>query len=191
MFLIFLLYIDKVKYQYNNVMFQMSLEIRNRVILSVVSLLIFIGVVGFFIIKQSQDEIIEQQAVSVAEIVVRHASSVRELYLKDVSNKSKHQNKLTEQIGGQRPFQSTPPLDVFTINLSIKSSDDSKGLFRYRLIDKWNLPSEKTHEGEFVNNAWAELEKQERQNFLGIGGWKSIYKIEKVGNIKTLMFFED
>lgn len=64
-------------------------NLRNRLILSVGALLILVGVAGYFLVKKSQHDIIEQQALTVAEIVVKHAIAVRSVYSESVVSKLK------------------------------------------------------------------------------------------------------
>ena len=168
----------------------LSSDLRNRLILSVVALLILVGVAGYFLVKESQNQIIEQQALTVAEIVVKHASAVRSVYSEDVVNKLKKDGTGSANINFHAIPGTVPLPAQFTRSISSKAAADSDGLYKYRLISKCNIAKGQGLNTEFLKSAWDKLEKQNLKNPTKPIEWQSSHKIDSSNGKQTLLYMK-
>ena len=146
----------------------LDVNLRNRLIISIGVLLILVGVAGYFLVKQSKQDIIEQHALTVAEIVVKHAGAVRSVYSDSIVS------KLQADGAGGSDYHShekpgTVPLPAqFIKSIAGKASADADGLYEYRAVSKWNLAADQGLNNDFLRSAWKELEKQDQANPSGV-----------------------
>jgi diguanylate cyclase (GGDEF)-like protein len=158
--------------------------------MSVGALLILVGVAGFFLVKESKNEIIQQQALTVAEIVARHASAVRSVYSEDVVNKLKKDGTGSADINFHETAGNVPLPAQFTRSISSKAFDDSDGLYKYRLISKWNIAKGQGLTTEFLKSAWDKLEQQNLKKPSKPIEWQSSHEILNLKGKQTLLYMK-
>ena len=168
----------------------LSPNLRNRLITSVGALLILVGVAGFFLVKNSQHEIIEQQALTVAEIVVKHASAVRSVYSESVVKKLKSDGTGFADINFHETAGAVPLPAQFIKNVAGKASADSDGLYKYRAVSKWNLAESQSLSSDFLKSAWSKLEAQDNPNPQKASDWKSSHAIQEANGTQTLLYMK-
>ncbi len=167
-----------------------SSELRNRLIIAVGALLILVGVAGYFLVKESKNQIIEQQALTVAEIVVRHASAVRSVYSEDVVNKLKKDGTGSANINFHNIAGTVPLPAQFTRSISSKAAADSDGLYKYRLVSKWNIAKGQGLNTAFLRSAWEQLEKQNLYSPTQPIEWQSSHEIVNSNGKQTLLYMK-
>lgn len=161
-----------------------SPDIRGRLVLSVGALLTLVGIAGYFVVQDSQNRLIEHQAVTVAEIVVRQATASRSVYSQNIVARS-------AESMSRNPHESsfTLPLpSTFLKDVSIASSGNSAGLYEYRPVSKWNLSEGQGLNNAFLSDAWENLESQDQVSPDQAIDWQPFYRIEQVGGKDTLMY---
>ena len=159
-------------------------------IIAVGALLILVGVAGYFLVKESKNQIIEQQALTVAEIVVRHASAVRSVYSEDVVNKLKKDGTGSANINFHNIAGTVPLPAQFTRSISSKAAADSDGLYKYRLVSKWNIAKGQGLNTAFLRSAWEQLEKQNLYNPTQPIEWQSSHEIVNRNDKQTLLYMK-
>lgn len=165
-----------------------SIDLTRKIILLVGMLLLFVGLSGYFVMIKSENIIIENQSLSVAEIVARQASAARSVYSKKILGKVRK-----DEIGfsdRDYPHKSgaLPIPAQFLKDMAKQASESSEGLYKYRAVSKWNLADGQDLNNDFLKYAWAELEKQDQANPKKAIDWKPIYRVEKFEGQQTLLY---
>ena len=166
----------------------LSLGIRNRLILLIGALLTFVGVAGYVVVLDSQQRLIESQAVQVAEIVTRQAMAAHYVYSNEILGNVQQDQTNDSQIEKHNQPGKLPIPAKFMKSLALQSSLSSNGLYKYGIVSKWNLAEGQSLEGDFLKNAWKDLEKQEHKNPKQAIQWTPSYDFEEVNGEKTLLF---
>ena len=159
-------------------------------IIAVGALLVLIGVSGYFIVKQSQHDIIEYQSLEVADIVVTHARAVRSVYNANVVAKLEADGTGYAEFRHKELAGTVPLPAQFIKSVSGKASENSEGLFRYRPVSRWNLSPDQGLSSEFLKSAWLSLEMQDELAPNGPIDWKPVHTIEMVDGEETLKYLQ-
>jgi len=163
-------------------------QVRKRAIFLVAILLIFVGITGYFVIKDSQQRLIEHQAVTVAEIVARQAAAARSVYARDIIGKVKADTTGFADINYHEKVGALPLPAQFLKGVANRASADSDGLYQYRPVSKWNLEINQGLNGPFLEWAWKELERQDQSAPTQAINWKPAYQIMQFDDKETLLY---
>ena len=159
---------------------------RRITIISVV-LLILVGIVTVEVVSRGQHQVIEFQALELAEIVARLATNARSVYAKEVIGKLKRDG-YGSHINYQELKGFVPLPAQFLKYLGIRATNDTAGLYSYKPISKWNLEESQGLSDDFKRWAWNILESQEQQSPREPINWKPAWRIEDINGVKTLRF---
>jgi diguanylate cyclase (GGDEF)-like protein/PAS domain S-box-containing protein len=134
-------------------------------------------VAAYFVVENAVKNTVEQQALSVAQIVAAGATTARSVYAKEIAGKLQadgtgpHAN--SEQMPGYVPIPAQ-----FLKMIGLATTANSANLFRYQPVSKWNLePTQGIADG-FLAWAWPQLEKQDQAFPKGPIDWKPIWRFE-------------
>lgn len=163
-------------------------QVRKRAFLLVTTLLILVGITGYFVIKDSQQRLIEHQAVTVAEIVARQAAAARSVYASDIIAKVKADATGFADIDYHKKDGALPLPAQFLKAVANRASADSDGLYQYRPVSKWNLEISQGLNGAFLEWAWKELERQDQSAPTQAINWKPAYLIRQFDDKETLLY---
>lgn len=166
-----------------------SPSLRNRLIMSVGALLILVGVAGYFVVIQSQHHIIEQQALTVAKIVAKHANAARSVYNTSIVQKVTADKTGFADIYFHEKKGGIPLPAQFLKNVAGKASRESDGLYEYRAVSKWNLAPDQDLNNAFLKTAWKDLEKQGQTNFT-LDNWQPYHSVTKKNGQEIFMYLE-
>ena len=171
-----------------------AMGLRQKFIAFVFLIAAVLGVSSYLFILDSHNEIIESEAVRIAEIVSAQVLADREIYtgvvIKKLETDGSHK-------GGVRDYKFREgfiPLPAqFVRSVSKKVKEKSKDLYSYQLISKWNLNRNQGLKDQFDEWAWGELEKQDEklaEKNSGESGylWDPVYRFEMVNNKRTLRY---
>ena len=163
-------------------------NIVNRKILIVLPIFfIGISVITWQLVSYGQQRTLEIQALEIAEIIARQASSARSVYSKYVVSKLR-KDGFGSHIASQDKAGFVPLPAQFLKLFGRQSSEESDGLFRYKPVSKWNLEPTQGLDDDFKRWAWAELEKQSLDNPKKAIDWQPAWRIEAVAGISTLRY---
>ena len=163
--------------------FHIASDFRNRLIISISALLILVGVAGYFLVMKSQHDIIEQQAKTVAEVVVKHAGAVRSVYSESIVDKLKTDGTGFADVNFHGISGAIPLPTQFLNDVADRASADSDDLYKYQAVSKWNLALGQGLTTDFLRSAWEELEQQDRNNPNEAIDWRASHQVlEKDGN---------
>lgn len=152
--------------------------LRKKALLFVLLASVLLGGMVVMLLSYAANQILESNALIVAEIVAGHARASRSVYTKDVVGKLKR-----DGTGGHQQYDEHPgyvPLPAqFLKRVSHYASIESNNLFFYRSVSKWNIEPTQGLSDEFLQWAWAELEKQDQVLPRFAIKWKPVWRIEE------------
>jgi len=158
---------------------------RSTVVLLCVFLLA--GLLGYMVVRDAVDRTVEQQALSIAEIVASQAKTARSVYAKEIAEKL-HQ----DGFGPSVDFAMLPghvPIPAQFLKLVGRAiAQDTSKLYEYKPVSKWNLESTQGLSDDFLRWAWPQLEKQDARQPLGIIAWKAVARFDVVDGHKVLRY---
>ncbi|HEY7239321.1 MAG TPA: EAL domain-containing protein [Burkholderiales bacterium] len=166
---------------------QSGIGLRRRVLITAVALLSAVVALTGYLISRGQQSLIEFQAVQLAEIVTRQSASSRSVYAEHVVG------KLTRDGVGvasehYKDERGNVPLPAQFLKLvGERIGIDSRGLYRYRPVSKWNLAPDQGLADDFQRWAWARLETQDLPATAPIA-WDPVWRIETVEGVSTLRY---
>ncbi len=167
---------------------QSGIGLRRRVLFTAVAFLSSVVALTGYLISRGQQSLIEFQGVQLAEIVTRQSASSRSVYAEHVVG------KLTRDGAGvaserYQDERGNVPLPVQFLKLvGERVSVDSRGLYRYRPVSKWNLAADQGLSDDFQRWAWALLEAQDRPAPKAPIAWEPVWRIETVDGVSTLRY---
>lgn len=151
-------------------------------------LLLVVGISGYFVMIKSENTIIENQSLSVAEIIAQQASAARTIYASEILGKVQSDGIGFSDRDYHNKEGALPIPAQFWKNMAAKASEDSEGLYKYRAVSKWNLASDRDLNNSFLMDAWAQLESQDLANPKQAIDWKPIYRVEEYEGKQTLLY---
>jgi diguanylate cyclase (GGDEF)-like protein len=165
-----------------------GIGLRRRVLITAVAFLSAVVALTGYLISRGQQKLIEFQALQLAEIVTRQSAASRSVYSEHVVG------KLTRDgvgIASER-YQQEPghvPLPAQFLKLVGQRAEvESRGLYRYRPVSKWNLAENQGLADDFQRWAWAKLEAQDRPSPKTPIAWDPAWRIETIEGVSTLRY---
>ncbi len=147
------------------------------------SILCFLGitlavvVIVYKVLISSQTTIIEHEALRVAAVVTDQAVTSRDVFSTVVADKLKKDGfGITEDFQIHKGFVPIPAqfMKLTASEARIRSS----GLYRYRILSKWNIEPSQGLRDDFELWAWKELEKQDLASPTSAIKWQPVWRIE-------------
>lgn len=162
-------------------------HLRLNVILLAILLLILLVVASWQVIERNQQQLIEHQALELANVVSRVATSARSVYAKEVVQKLK-KDGYGSRIDSEVHKGYVPLPAQFLKKLGRHASEAQDGLYQYRPISKWNLEPSQGLTTEFQKWAWPQLEAQDSSTEDKPVNWQSVWRIETQGGESVLRY---
>ena len=153
------------------------------------SIITLVCLAHYYVLVRVQNNIIEHEAIRIAEVIANQAKLARTIFSERVVDKLskegfKSHHDYTQIVGA------VPIPAQFLRFMSEKTLHESNGLYSYLLFSKWNLQHDQFPKDNFQKYAWFELEKQDQVSPSGPINWHPISKIELVDGIKTLRYIK-
>lgn len=143
--------------------------------------------VSYYVIKDAVKKTIENQAITVAEIVAAQATTARSVYALEIAEKLKRDGFGPHVNSDQMPGYVPIPAEFLKM-IGEASSASSADLFHYKPVSKWNLEPNQGISDDFLTWAWPLLEKQDVQDPTGPISWKPVWRFELNEGKKTLRY---
>lgn len=143
--------------------------------------------VSYNAISDAVSRTIENQALSVAEIVAKQATVARSVYSKNVAGKLKIDGT-GPHIDYNEKSGYVPIPAQFLKMVGRKSANEADFLYKYKPISKWNLEPTQGIGDEFLQWAWPQLEMQDKESPTEPIKWKPISRIEGEGADRVLRY---
>ncbi len=160
---------------------------RLLILSSVFFIFIIASVISYHAIRHAVDRTIENQSLSVAEIVAKQATAARSIYSLHVTSKLKNDGT-GAHIDYKEKSGFIPIPAQFLKYVGDKSANEVNYLYKYKPVSKWHLEKSQGLTDPFLKAAWKELEAQDKENPDGPISWRSVAMFEGEGINKTLRF---
>ncbi len=146
-----------------------------------------VAVTIFFVLRDSQQRLIEHEAIKIAEVVARQALAARSVYTVAVTDKLKRDG-FGPDIASATKRGHVPLPAQFLKLVGREAATHSAGLYSYRPLSKWNLEPTQGLTDDFQKWAWHELESQDPLHPLAPTNWKAVWRFESLGDVRTLRY---
>ena len=150
-----------------------------------------IGALSFWLLKNSSNELINLEASRIANIVSTQILYDRAVYTEKLVGKLVNDGKGASRESHNRPGYIMLPAQ-FVRAVSKKVDDSSAGLYKYSLVSEWNLNLEQGLNDDFDRWAWAQLKAQDevfsQKNKDKEYNWQPVYRIEQVDGERVLRY---
>jgi len=134
-----------------------------------------------------QDRIIEQDAIRSADIVATQVQVSRTTFSEKVVNKLKK-----EGFGISLDFERHPgfvPIPAQYLRfVGADIQQQSRGMFNFNLLSKWNLHQNQGLRDDFQRWAWGQFEQQDLENPTAPIDWRPLWRIENIDGTRTLRY---
>ncbi|MDD4911103.1 MAG: diguanylate cyclase [Sideroxydans sp.] len=164
----------------NNTQYKLTL-------LLLLSVFLCMGVVAYFVIKNTVNETIEHQAVAFAEIAAVQATTARSVYAKEVVEKLKRDGSGSHEDFVHKPGYVPLPAQFLKF-LGHASTENTSNLFQYRLVSKWNLQESQGINDDFLRWAWPQVEQQDEVNPTQPIAWEPVWRFEQQNGVRVLRY---
>ncbi|NND91691.1 MAG: EAL domain-containing protein [Granulosicoccus sp.] len=148
---------------------------------------VVVSLVTWMIVSRSQDEVIQFEALKLAEVVASQSASARSVYARLAVSKLKADGFGASEFSGKLPGHIPLPAQ-FLKELSRSSRTNTNELFSFRPISKWNLAPEQGLVDSFQRWAWAELEAQSASAGGERVNWQPVWQISNDSGARTLRY---
>lgn len=162
-------------------------NINRSILISLPVFLAVISVVTWQLVAYGQQRTFESQAIEIAEIIARQATSARSVYAEHVVNKLRNDG-FGAHLESDDKLGYVPLPAQFLKLFGRQASEHSDGLFHYKPVSKWNLEPSQGLDDDFKRWAWAELEKQDLENPTQPIDWKPVWRLEEIDGVTNLRY---
>lgn len=131
----------------------------------------------YLVIQHALNYSMEQQAVTVAEIVAIQATSARSVYARDIAKKLA-QDGFGPNVHSYKMKGYVPIPAQFLKHIGLESSKNTAELFYYRPVSKWNLEPSQGLSNDFLSWAWPQLEQQDIADPESAINWSPVWRVE-------------
>lgn len=165
-----------------------SARARKSLLLILPLLMLLIGVITYFAVKDAHEKIVEFQAANVAEIVARHAGSGRSVYASQIAGKLAKDGTGGPHVAFDQNKGFVPIPAQFLKMVGREASATSGGLYQYKPLSKWNLEPTQGLTDDFQKWAWQQLEAQDQASPAAPIAWNAVWRLEHVNGQNTLRY---
>lgn len=142
---------------------------------------------GYVVVREAVNTTVVQQALAVAEIVAKQATTARTVYARDVAGKLS-KDGFGAHVDSSDKSGFVPIPAQFLKLVGRASSESSDKLYEYRPVSKWNLEPTQGLTDDFLRWAWPQLESQDPTEPKGPVDWKAVWRIEGEGDKRVLRY---
>ena len=162
--------------------------IQTKCVVFIIALGLLLAVTSCWILTSSHDELIEQEAVRIAEIVSTQVLADRAEYTSSLVGKLKKDGTGGARDSDQRAGYIPLPAQ-FVRNVSERVKQSAGNLYRYSLRSQWNLNEDQGLKDDFDRWGWEQLLAQDREIAkTGKSSWEPVYRFESAGGETVLRF---
>lgn len=164
-----------------------NLQRRPRSIVVLVGVFVLAGCLGYAVVRDAVNRTVEQQALSIAEIVATQAKTARSVYAKDIAEKLR-QDGLGSSVDFAHQRGYVPIPAQFLKLVGQASAQAHNKLYDYKPVSQWNLEPTQGLSDEFLRWAWPQLAAQDLAQPQGAIAWKAVSRFEEVDGRKVLRY---
>ena len=168
--------------------------IRGRFLLVTVLIALTVGGSSYWILERSNQELLELNAVRIADIVTSQVAADRAEYSANVVGKLKKEGTGSAVDSPERQGYVQLPAQ-FARAVSQRVAAQAGDLYSYSLLSEWNLHEDQGLKDDFDRWAWRQLMEQDAA-FQAAGPpderlgypWKPVYRFETAGGAPVLRY---
>lgn len=161
--------------------------LRAKAIILTLILLALLSAATWYVITKGQQRVIHYQALELAAIVSRMATTARSVYAKAAVSKLKADGFGADiHSANKKGFIPLPA--QFLKQLGKKISAQESNLYHYNPLSRWNLEPTQGLQDNFQKWAWQQLEAQDQSNPTQAINWQPIWRIETLDGKPTLRY---
>lgn len=152
--------------------------------------LLFVAIVAtvtWMVVSRSQQQLIEFNAVKIAEIVAQQTAIARSTYSKLAVTKLERDGFGADADSELRSGHVPLPAQ-FLRELSHETLKRNNGLYRFQPISQWNIGPNQGLVDDFQQWAWSALLKQDEAAPTAPISWQPIWRVEDVSGASTLRY---
>jgi len=162
-------------------------HLRIKIVVLSFALLALLSTAAWYVVTKGQKRVIEHQALELAGVVSRMATTARSVYAKLAVVKLKHDG-FGANIHSLDKKGFVPLPAQFLKQLGKKISQHESSLYRYNPLSRWNLEKTQGLQDDFQKWAWQQLEAQDKTNPKIPINWKPVWRIETINGRPTLRY---
>ncbi|MES2205424.1 MAG: ATP-binding protein [Pseudomonadota bacterium] len=159
----------------------------SHLLLLFAGLMSLVGAINYMFLLHSQSQIIQHEAIKMAEIVVHQALVSRNTYTTQVIDKLKKSDIENMHDFFQRKSEIPIPAEFLRL-MGETILKENNGLYGYRFLSKWNIRGNQFLSDNFQTMAWQQLEKQDKKDPVKPIDWQPVWEFETINGIKTLRY---
>ena len=163
------------------------LKLRVQMLLISTLFVVLVSLVTWTVVSRSQDALIEFEAIKLAEIVADQASAARSAYaslaVSKLSADGFGASEVSDSAKGHIPLPAQ-----FLRELSRRSQSVPDAVFSFKPVSLWNLAPDQGIDDDFLEWAWAELEKQQASKVAGPMAWNPVWRIDDTNGEHMLRY---
>ena len=159
---------------------KLKLHVRLKVQMLLISILflVLVSVVTWTVVSRSQDELIQFEAIKLAEIVADQASGARSAYASLAVSKL-YKDGFGAAENSEKRKGHVPLPAQFLRELSQRSQRVTDAAFSFKPVSRWNLAPDQGLSDDFLRWAWVELENQQTGKTGAVTDWKPVWRIDE------------
>jgi len=162
-------------------------SLAHPLLLVIVLIMSAVVVTTYLVLLRSQRNIIEYEAVRIAEVVAHQALAARSAYTTAVADKLRQEGFGPDIDYFEKPGHVPLPAQFLKL-IGREATASSNGMFRYQPLSKWNLEPNQGLRDDFQRWAWAKLERQDQASPQGPIAWDKAWRFETLNGVRTLRF---
>ncbi|WP_211474768.1 ATP-binding protein [Collimonas humicola] len=150
-------------------------------------IMVVVGVVNYFLMLKSQEELIEHDALKIAAMATDQANASRRVYDAIVAAKP-DLDGLEGHAAAAKDKEISPLPSKFLKLVAHETNAVNDGLYRYTPLSKWNLDARQGLQDDFQHWAWGQLAQQDETAPTAPISWRPAWRFEKIDNVRTLRY---
>lgn len=153
------------------------------------TVMFLVGVIHYAILLYSQNQIIQHEALRVAEVVSDQALTSRSVFTAKVVDKLKQEGfESQHDFLAHKGFVPIPAQFLRFVGEEVFKRNN--GLYSYALLSKWNLQKDQYPKDDFQYFAWKNLEKQDLPSPDQPINWKPVWRFETLKGERVLRYMK-
>ena len=161
--------------------------LRIKIIFFSLILLIILSSVAWYTVTNGQQRVIRHQALELAGIVSRLATTARSVYAKSAVVKLKKDGYGADVHSIDKKGYIPLPAQ-FLKKLGQAIGEQESSLYHYKPLSRWNLEKNQGLNDEFQQWAWKQLAAQDKPNPTKAIDWQPAWRVETIDGKQTLRF---
>ena len=152
-----------------------------------IAFVLVVYLVASFVVSTGQEQLIESEAVRIAEIVATQTSAARSTYSAMAVKKLQNDGTGAHTDSATRPgFIPLPAQFLRSMSEQTRSIEDP--MYTFKPVSEWNLVEEQGIRDDFQRWAWNKLKLQDKTNPGEPIDWQPVWRVDTINGSPVLRF---